>query len=373
MTPTPETTEDSPKDGPLQKVAECLYRHASSGTYYGLLKRSGKQYRRSLKTKDRKLAERFLAEFRQKVDRLDHTKNRSTLSFAECAKLWLSTVTPHMKASSARRRETSVGQILPYLGAALIRNITASTCEDWAAKRGAGIAASTYNNERDTIIAILAYAKREGLLLDNPALVLPRRKLGKSSILIPSKHDFEKVVAKMRSLDVRFYHGANLVELLAYSGMRLAEATSILWRDVDFENGRFAVSGGDLGTKNHEVRVVPLFPAMRKFLEQLRAATELDLDSRIIPIDRTTKGLERACQLAGLPSFTHHCMRHYFVSNAIEAGIDFKTIAAWVGHKDGGLLVAKTYGHLRDTHSFEMAKRMTFSAGPDQSSTSPVV
>jgi len=47
----------------------------------------------------------------------------------------------------------------------------------------------------------------------------------------------------------------------------------------------------------------------------------------------------------------------FFVSNAIEAGVDFKTIAAWVGHKDGGLLVAKTYGHLRDTHSFEMAQK----------------
>jgi hypothetical protein len=37
-------------------------------------------------------------------------------------------------------------------------------------------------------------------------------------------------------------------------------------------------------------------------------------------------------------------LRHYFVSNAIEAGVDFKTIAVWVRHKDGGLLVAKTYG-----------------------------
>ena len=72
--------------------------------------------------------------------------------------------------------------------------------------------------------------------------------------------------------------------------------------------------------------------------------------------------MERACKLAGLATFTHHCMRHYFVSNAIEAGVDFKTIAAWVGHKDGGRLVARTYGHLMDTHSFEMAKRMTFAA-----------
>jgi len=45
-------------------VVECLYRHMSSGTYYGLVKRSGKQYRRLLKTTDRKLAERFPGEFR---------------------------------------------------------------------------------------------------------------------------------------------------------------------------------------------------------------------------------------------------------------------------------------------------------------------
>lgn len=351
-----------PEAGVLQKVAECLYRHTSSGTYYGLVKRSGKQYRRSLKTQDRKLAERSLAEFRRKIDRLDHTKSRSTLTFAECAKLWLGTVTPHMKWSSACRRETSVRQIAPYFGTLLIRSITPSICEVWAAKRGVGIAASTYNNERDTIIAVLNYAKREGLLLDNPALVLPRRKLGKSTILIPSKEQFEKLIATMRSLDVRYTAGANLIELLAYSGMRLAEATSLRWGDVDFEAGRFTVTGGELGTKNHEARVVPLFPAMRSFLERLKGDTSPFPEQWVIPIDRTSKGLERACAKAELPAFTHHCMRHYFVSNAIEAGVDFKTIAAWVGHKDGGLLVAKTYGHLRDTHSFEMAKRMTFAA-----------
>src|SRR4051812_32368344 len=104
-----KTDEAEAQVGAFSKVAECLYRHTSSGTYYGLVKRSGKQYRRSLKTKDRKLAERQLAQFRQKVERLDHTKSRATLTFAECAKLWLSTVAPHLKASSARRRETSLG------------------------------------------------------------------------------------------------------------------------------------------------------------------------------------------------------------------------------------------------------------------------
>ena len=42
-------------------VAENLYRLESSGGYYALLKRGDKQFRRSLHTEDRKLAERWLA------------------------------------------------------------------------------------------------------------------------------------------------------------------------------------------------------------------------------------------------------------------------------------------------------------------------
>jgi len=30
--------------------------------------------------------------------------------------------------------------------------------------------------------------------------------------------------------------------------------------------------------------------------------------------------------------------------------VDFKAIAGWLGHKDGGVLAAKTYGHLRNEH-----------------------
>jgi hypothetical protein len=43
-----------------------LYRLESSDGYYALLKRGGKQFRRSLKTKDRKLADRRLNELRDK-------------------------------------------------------------------------------------------------------------------------------------------------------------------------------------------------------------------------------------------------------------------------------------------------------------------
>jgi hypothetical protein len=67
MPKSPVAGPDTPESSPFRKVAECLYRNESSGIYYALVKRTGKQYRRSLKTTDRKLAEPRLSDFRQKV------------------------------------------------------------------------------------------------------------------------------------------------------------------------------------------------------------------------------------------------------------------------------------------------------------------
>jgi integrase len=362
MRKDPKIQPEPSENALFRKVGECLYRHDPSGNYYALVKRSGKQYRRSLKTADRKVAERRLSDFRQKVGLLSRTASASQLTFADLATRWLETLRPTLKASSFARRQTSLAQIAPYFGTLLLRQFSATVCEEWAAKRSPAIAASTYNNERDTIIAVLAYAKREGLLMDNPAEVLPRRKLSRKQVIIPTHEQFSTLVRTLRGRDRRSHEAANLLELLACSGMRLREATALRWRHVLFDAGRFAVTGDEHGTKNREVREVPLFPAMREFLARLRGERQPTADDPVIGIASAKTTMETACRQAELPKFTHHSLRHYFVSNAIEAGIDFKVIAGWVGHKDGGLLVAKTYGHLRDSHSFEMAKRMTFQA-----------
>jgi hypothetical protein len=42
------------------------------------------------------------------------------------------------------------------------------------------------------------------------------------------------------------------------------------------------------------------------------------------------------------------------------SGIDFMTIARWVGHKDGGTLIGKVCGHLSNEHAQAQAARMNF-------------
>ena len=45
---------------------------------------------------------------------------------------------------------------------------------------------------------------------------------------------------------------------------------------------------------------------------------------------------------------------------ASRSGVDIPTVSRWLGHKDGGALTMKTYGHLRREHSIAQAQRVSF-------------
>ena len=356
----------------FHKVGQNLYRLESSGIYYALFKRGGKQIRRSLKTNDRALAQRRLNDEREKIVRLTDTKGASKITFKELADRWLGALRVNLKPKSASRLEVCVKGLEPFFRGLGVRNLTTRHCEDWLKKRGKEISASSYKHERRTLIAIFDYAVRDGLILENPARrgEIPTRRIPRSQLVIPTREQFRLMVQTIRQSDCRAHTAGNLVELLGYSGMRLNEAVSLTWRDINWERGIFTVTGGKQGTKNHEVRTVPLFPAMRELLERVKEHEDPAATERVIPFEGpngAATAIRNAIKKAGLPHFTpHHSLRHYFISNAVEAGIDFKVIAEWVGHKDGGYLIAKLYSHLRNSHSFEMARRMTFSAVTDE-------
>jgi len=355
-TDTPSTTNQT-----LHRVGHCLYRSTASQIYYAILKRAGKQIKRSLKTTDAALAKRRLGDLEDKASCINRNES-GKMTFDDLAARWLAAVGAAMKASSLRRQVNVVKSLKAFYGPLIVRGISKAHVEKWAAERKPAAAARTFNYERQTLIRILDYAMRDGLVLDNPARIVKRLRQPKHKVVIPTKEQFRQLVAAMRCLRKTALEGANLCEFLAYSGCRLAEATSIQWGDVNFEQKAFTVTGGESGPKNHEARVVPLFPALEHFLMALRAslARPPSPSDRLFTLLGTRTAMTNACKDAGLPRFTHHHLRHFFCSNAIEAGIDFKAIAGWLGHKDGGLLVAKTYGHLRDEHSAAMAQRMTF-------------
>jgi len=359
-----KTINEATTNQTLGRVGHCLYRSAKSKIYYAILKRTGKQIKRSLRTTDNALAKRRLLDFQEKAARLT-TGERGRISFADLSKQWLEVQAGSMKQSSYFRLVGVVKKLNEYFGNTLVRGITKGQVEKWATKRSQELAARTFNYEKETFVRILDYAMRDGLIMDNPARIIKRRKQPKQKVVIPTKEQFKALIEAIQNLTAHAHEASLLCEFLAYSGCRRGEALAMRWEDIDFDSKQFAVTGGEYGTKNLEVRTVPLFPALENFLLKLRdSLPQKPLSSdRLFSIKSAKKAMISACRNAGLPHFTHHHLRHFFCSNAIEAGVDFKAIAGWLGHKDGGLLAAKTYGHLRDEHSALMARKMTFAVG----------
>jgi integrase len=205
------------------------------------------------------------------------------------------------------------------------------------------------------------------LLVENPAESIKRRKVRSAERLIPSKEDFRRLVAELRSGHKATGEAADFVEFLAYSGTRRAEAACVRWRDVNPDLGFITITGGDTGTKNYRHRTIPLFPPLQRLLDDIRERKEpTRADDSIFSIADAHLQIQRACDRLGIPRYSHHSMRHFFCSNCIEAGVDFLTLSRWLGHADGGVLIGKTYGHLRQEHSAAMAKRITFDVKNDE-------
>ena len=102
---------DTENVGDFKRVAECLYRH-SAGKYYALVKVSGKQIRRSLRTRDFALAKRRLTKFRGEATRLNTAD--TDLVYGGLTQKWLASIQPHLKDSSYQRRATVLRQLEPY-------------------------------------------------------------------------------------------------------------------------------------------------------------------------------------------------------------------------------------------------------------------
>lgn len=167
---------------------------------------------------------------------------------------------------------------------------------------------------------------------------------------------------------------SDFLKLLAFSGARMSEALRLKYPAVNWEQKQLAI-GADFATKNREMRVVDFNPELEAHLRDMHSRRAPDVDW-LFPSPRRGRNdrgalsfresLRLARKAAGLPDFGFHDCRHFFISYCVMSGVDYMTIARWAGHKDGGVLIGKVYGHLHNEHTRRAASliRFKFSAEP---------
>ena len=226
----------------------------------------------------------------------------------------------------------------------------------------------TVNLDLIALRNVLTLAVEEGHLRELPKIkALDEPPAPKRELLTPT--EFARLLKAAR--DPALKNGAQLADylaFLAFSGAREQEALRIRWNDVNFDQERLTV-GSDGLTKNWESRTVEFNPELRRHLLEMHKRKAPD-SVWLFPSPRRGRtdvharsfreSLKLARKAADLEWIGFHDLRHFFCSVCVMAGIDFMTIAAWLGHKDGGILVGKVYGHLLDEHRQRAAKRVRF-------------
>jgi integrase len=147
-------------------------------------------------------------------------------------------------------------------------------------------------------------------------------------------------------------HAGLIVRFLAHTGLRINEARQLRWSDVQ---EKYFLAPGSI-TKSGRPRVIPFVNGIGEVLERLRSVT--GHADTILPQAEVKRSLQTACRLANVPRLSHHDFRHLFATRCVQSGVDMPTVARWLGHQDGGALLAKTYYHLVDEHSRKMAAKV---------------
>lgn len=301
---------------------------------------------------------------------------RSGVGFAVLAERYLgSPVTGLKKRGTLELERQALDRWKGFLGSMKVGRISAAVVRPFVEGRLRVASARTVNLDLGVLRNVLRYAVECGELREVPVIKnLGHKPRGRKELL--SEGDFRKLLAAV-PVACRKHPDqvADYLRFLAFSGAREQEALRVEWVDVDFAGGRVWI-GRD--TKNREGRMVEMNAALREVLEGMRGRRvpgsrylfpSVHRGEKDVPARTLRESLRLARAAAGLPWVGVHDLRHFFASWAVMSGIDFMTVAEWLGHKDRGMLVAKVYGHLAAGHKVRMAERLAFGVEKEKART----
>jgi integrase len=150
--------------------------------------------------------------------------------------------------------------------------------------------------------------------------------------------------------------------LAASSGARRGELIALRWKDIDLDRGTLSIERGvvivdgqliEQGTKTHQSRRITLDGTTRTNLSLHRSRMEKAAESAGSSIgadsfvfsetldgstpwrpDSTTRAFRSLCQRAGVGRIRLHDLRHYVATRLLTAGVDVRTVAGRLGHRN---------------------------------------
>ena len=212
-----------------------------------------------------------------------------------------------------------------------------------AKRQGAGLSGRTVNLEVTCFRNVMRRAVDDNWITVLPTLNLRPLKWTPEKRSLLSREEINRLceVAESGKASKNGQQFADYVRLMACCGSRRDETLRLKWSDVDWQQRQLTI-GSDGLAKNRKARVVDFNPQLE---EHLRAMLERKAPDSVwlfpspqrgaqdLPAKSFVETMRLVRTAAGSQRFGFHDLRHYFISYCVMAGIDYMTIAAWVGHQ----------------------------------------
>lgn len=223
--------------------------------------------------------------------------------------------------------------VLPAIGQKRVSKVT----QDEVASIVRHVHASSSDATRNRIVSLLRalfnFAIKRGYCSVNPTREM--RMLREKPRTIPTVDDalITKLHLSISHLQQRAPQVADLVKLLLLTGLRIGEALSLHWDDLNQLAGQVYVR-----TSKTKPRPVPLNAHALSLLSEMHARRGnnqfvFQRSTERAPIDRPYRIMKRAFTDSGLPTdFCAHSCRHVFATLAVQQGVPLYTLTKLLGH-----------------------------------------
>lgn len=289
-------------------------------------------------------------------------------------------------------RSVFIHHIFPAVGALPLRDLSREKLRELlAAKAASGLSRSTLQNILIPLRAMLNSAVDDGKLPGNPAVRLGRfsRGLTEREARRVTALTAEEL-ARLLTLASRDYpENADLLHVLAWTGLRLGEACGLQWSDIDLA-GHFVEVNRAVAYRAHRVQIgAPKSGQARRvdlpsaLVARLRARQSLceaeaivqgrELSSWVFPAPSDGskpinaahlrfKVWYRLLRVAGLRGVRLHDLRHTFASLLLQAGEPIAYVKEQLGHSSIQVTVDR-YGHFIPGANRQAVERLAAATG----------
>jgi len=288
-----------------------------NNTYWIRAQRDGRRYRRSLKTTDRKVAERRARTFLNELDAIAWGE-KPRRSYAEAEEKFINEHLTTIKPRAAQRYGVSLKHLAEHFGDKTVDQITSAALSDFETKRRMqGVTSSTIRRDLACLSSLVTSCIDWEWTDSNPVPPYLRRrskrglKEGAPRTRYVTEAEEPRLLAAATPREAKLGKRTSVREAVILSidtGLRRDELFSLQWTQVDLDRRLITTT---TKTKNGRPRLVPLPERSRAILAALPrhgnyVLVNPDTKRRYVQMN---KGFKAAVRRAGLSDLEWHDLR----------------------------------------------------------------